>query len=144
MAAEDTAFVVEEEGRAGADETRQRGEDVGDDLLRRRQADEIGDRFPPALALLAAPDDADDTRWVSPSRNAKALTRTRAEVASWILELPAGSPPARRTAIVIRSAATLSMRMRCRATLGWSRPALQRLTATNTERTVQSTRSAIK
>jgi hypothetical protein len=60
VAAENTAFAVEEEGRAGADETRQWGENVGDDLLRRRQADEIGDRFPPALALLAAPDDADD------------------------------------------------------------------------------------
>jgi hypothetical protein len=80
----------------------------------------------------------------SPSRNAKALTRTSTEVATSIRELPAGSPPASRTAIVSKSAATLSICMRFLATLGCPRPAREREVATKTESAVQSTRSAIR
>jgi hypothetical protein len=66
MAAEDAALVIEEEGGARAHEPRHRREHVGHDLVGRREPDEVRDRFPPALSLLAPPDDAHDARRPEP------------------------------------------------------------------------------
>jgi hypothetical protein len=144
MAAEHLALVVEEEGGASADEPGQRGrtsatiwsgvESLTRSGIASRQRSPSSRRQMKRTMLGGE----------SPSGKANALPRIKPEVASSTLALASASPPASRSAIAISSAAMLSIRIRCRATLGWPRPARQRATATRTESTVQSTRSAIR